>query len=66
MGDSSDGIKGVPGIGKKTAKDLLNKYGNIEAMLANVADIKAVLAKIWSSMPMIFRSTRSWPLSSPI
>ena len=45
MGDSSDGIKGVPGIGKKTAKDLLNKYGNIEAMLANVADIKGRAGK---------------------
>ncbi|WP_201586006.1 DNA polymerase I [Psychrobacter sp. HII-4] len=45
MGDSSDGIKGVPGIGKKTAKDLLNKYGNIEAMLANVADIKGRASK---------------------
>lgn len=40
MGDSSDGIKGVPGIGKKTAKDLLNKYGTISNMLENVADIK--------------------------
>ena len=40
MGDSSDGIKGVPGIGKKTAKDLLNEYGNIDNMLKNVANIK--------------------------
>ena len=40
MGDSSDGIKGVPGIGKKTAKDLLNQYGSIRTMLDKVADIK--------------------------
>ena len=45
MGDSSDGIKGVPGIGKKTAKDLLNKYGNIETMLENVAEIKGRAGK---------------------
>ncbi|OLF37129.1 DNA polymerase I [Psychrobacter sp. Cmf 22.2] len=45
MGDSSDGIKGVPGIGKKTAKDLLNKYGNIDTMLKNVADIKGRAGK---------------------
>ncbi|SNT69042.1 DNA polymerase I [Psychrobacter sp. LV10R520-6] len=45
MGDSSDGIKGVPGIGKKTAKDLLNEYGNIKNMLQNVADIKGRGAK---------------------
>ena len=45
MGDSSDGIKGVPGIGKKTAKDLLNEYGNIDNMLKNVADIKGRAGK---------------------
>ncbi|WP_367110796.1 DNA polymerase I [uncultured Psychrobacter sp.] len=45
MGDSSDGIKGVPGIGKKTAKDLLNEYGNIATMLENVANIKGRAGK---------------------
>ena len=45
MGDSSDGIKGVPGIGKKTAKDLLNEYGTIDAMLENVANIKGRAGK---------------------
>ncbi|WP_298909552.1 DNA polymerase I [uncultured Psychrobacter sp.] len=45
MGDSSDGIKGVPGIGKKTAKDLLNEYGSIDNMLKNVADIKGRAGK---------------------
>ena len=45
MGDSSDGIKGVPGIGKKTAKDLLNEYSDIDNMLKNVADIKGRAGK---------------------
>ncbi len=45
MGDSSDGIKGVPGIGKKTAMDLLNEYGNIDNMLQNLATIKGRGAK---------------------
>ena len=45
MGDSSDGIKGVPSIGKKTAKDLLNEYGNIDNMLKNVANIKGRAGK---------------------
>ena len=45
MGDSSDGIKGVPGIGKKTAKDLLNEYGNIDNMLKNVTNIKGRAGK---------------------
>ncbi|WP_371747922.1 DNA polymerase I [Psychrobacter sp. M13] len=45
MGDSSDGIKGVPGIGKKTAKDLLNEYGDIDNMLKNIGYIKGRGAK---------------------
>lgn len=45
MGDSSDGIKGVPGIGKKTAKDLLNEYGTIENMLKHIGFIKGRGAK---------------------
>ena len=45
MGDSSDGIKGVPGIGKKTAKDLLNEYGSISNMLQNIATVKGRGAK---------------------
>lgn len=30
FGDTSDFIKGVPGIGKKTAKELVNRYGSFE------------------------------------
>ena len=45
MGDSSDGIKGVPGIGKKTAMDLLNEYGTIDNMLKNIGFIKGRGAK---------------------
>lgn len=45
MGDASDGIKGVPGIGQKTAKDLLNQYDSIANILANVTDIKGRAGK---------------------
>lgn len=40
MGDASDGIMGVPGIGAKTAAKLLNEYGSIGAILENVDHIK--------------------------
>ena len=35
MGDAADGIPGVPGVGKKTAADLLTKYDSVDKMLAN-------------------------------
>jgi DNA polymerase I len=40
MGDSSDNIPGLPGIGEKTAKKLLKEYGNMENLLANTHELK--------------------------
>jgi DNA polymerase-1 len=37
-GDASDNIKGVPGIGPKTATEVLQKYGAIEKIYAHLAD----------------------------
>lgn len=36
MGDSSDNIPGVPGIGEKTALKLLGEYGDLDNLLANI------------------------------
>ncbi|MGE5630006.1 MAG: DNA polymerase I [Caulobacteraceae bacterium] len=40
MGDASDNIPGVPGVGEKTALDLIHQYGTVEEVLANASDIK--------------------------
>ncbi len=40
MGDASDNIKGVPGIGEKTAVKLIQEYGSIENLLEHVEDLK--------------------------
>ncbi len=39
-GDSSDNVPGVPGIGVKTAAELINKYGNLEKLLKSANEIK--------------------------
>ena len=39
-GDSIDNVPGVPGIGAKTAAELVNSYGDVENLLAHAAEIK--------------------------
>jgi len=39
-GDSSDNVPGVPGIGVKTAAELINRYGNLETLLKSANEIK--------------------------
>lgn len=44
-GDSSDNIPGVKGIGAKTAAKLLNEYGSLDAIYANLDNIKGATKK---------------------
>ena len=39
-GDCVDNVPGVPGIGVKTAAELINEYGDLETLLARAGEIK--------------------------
>jgi DNA polymerase-1 len=45
VGDSSDNVPGVKGIGEKTAVELLKTYGNLDAILARAAEIPGKRAR---------------------
>ncbi|AKI96789.1 DNA polymerase I [Kosmotoga pacifica] len=45
VGDNSDNIPGVKGIGEKTAKDLLKKYGSIENIYSNIRQLSPALRR---------------------
>lgn len=40
MGDSSDNVPGVPGIGPKKASELINQFGTLDNLYANLDDVK--------------------------
>ncbi len=44
-GDPSDGLPGAPGIGAKTAAELLNAHGTLEAVIASAREVSAGAAK---------------------
>ncbi|CAK4829734.1 unnamed protein product [Aphanomyces euteiches] len=65
MGDKSDNIPGVPGVGEKTAIKLLQEYGSVEEVLAHVGEITGKMgekiaehadnARMSKSLATIFR-----------
>ncbi|HEX2944622.1 MAG TPA: DNA polymerase I [Clostridia bacterium] len=58
MGDKSDNIPGVPGIGEKTALELIKAYGSIENVYDNLNDIekKSVREKLETNRELAFMS----------
>jgi len=45
MGDTSDNIPGIPGVGEKTAKQLLQDYGSLDGVLKHAGEIKGKLGE---------------------
>lgn len=43
MGDASDNVPGCPGVGPKTATQLINQFGSIENLLQNTSQLKGAL-----------------------
>ncbi|MDP4180926.1 MAG: DNA polymerase I [Bacillota bacterium] len=60
MGDTSDNIPGVPGIGEKTAIDLVKNFGSIENIYENLDKVekKSVRQKLEDNRDLAFMSKR--------
>ena len=60
MGDSSDNIPGIPGIGEKTGIKLLKQFGSVEALVAGTDHIKAakLRQKVEDNIQMAIMSKR--------
>jgi DNA polymerase-1 len=59
-GDPSDNVPGVPGIGEKTAKSLVEQFGSLDALLARLDEVKnpRVREKIESNRKLLDLSRR--------
>jgi len=59
-GDTSDNIPGVPGIGEKTALDLIREFGSLEALLEGLGTVKKknLALKIAGNMDQLLMSRR--------
>jgi len=60
MGDKSDNIPGIPGVGEKTATKMLLEYGSVENIIANVDNLKpaGVKAKVEEYAQLAMMSKR--------
>ena len=59
-GDSSDNIPGVPGIGDKTAGQLIAQYGSLEEVIEHVDELSPARRRTSPSTPTRRASRRSW------
>jgi DNA polymerase-1 len=59
MGDAVDNIPGIPGVGEKTATQLVQQFGSVEALLENTSQLKGKLKeKVEAGKEMAIQSKR--------
>jgi DNA polymerase-1 len=60
IGDTSDNVPGVPGVGEKTAIPLIQKYGSIESLYKNIVNIeqKGLRQKLETNKELAFLSKK--------
>ena len=58
IGDSVDNIPGVPGVGPKTAADLLNQFGSVDALYGRLAEVKSdrIRQSLFTSREAVLRN----------
>ncbi len=62
-GDPSDNLPGVPGVGEKTAAKLLNTYGDLDGVFANIAACTPKLREnLAAHEPVVRRNATATPL----
>jgi len=70
MGDSSDNVPGVKGVGEKTARQLLQKWGSLEAIYENIDEVTppSVQKKLKENRDLAFLSRKlvSFPRDAPM
>ncbi len=57
MGDAVDNVPGVPGIGEKTAKALVMRYGAVESLLSRAK----LFSTLWQAKERVAADPASWP-----
>jgi DNA polymerase-1 len=59
MGDSVDNVPGVPGIGPKTAAELINKFGTLDELLARATEVKGKRGEALVAAKELVRTSRA-------
>lgn len=68
-GDAVDNIPGIPGVGEKTAKQLIKQYGSIENIIANSHELKGKLkenVEKYSNQALVSKKLATIMLNAPV